>query len=185
MCPISLELFEASNLDMGSVITELMASAMGAAMQDFMLNGAVNGYEGVLNSVSFSTLGGMSYASIADAVGYVRSNNGVPNSIVMNPQNALILQLLTDTTGQYVQAPEFMNDLRKIMTNGLNTGTALVGDLASAIAFGVLSEGGLQIEVSRTAGEAFNRGQILVRARVNGDFVVTNEKLLAKILPTP
>lgn len=183
LCPISLELIESSNLDMGIVITNLMASAMGAAMQNFMLNGAVNGYAGVLNE-GYSFSGDVNYAKIGEALQYVKYYNGVPSALVMNAADATKLQLLTDTTGQYINPPEFMNGLRKYeLSNAIPEGTALVGDL-SAIAFGILSEGGLQIEVSRTAGEAFQRGQVLVRARINGDFAVTNSTLLAKIIPT-
>jgi HK97 family phage major capsid protein len=184
MCPISLELVEGSNLDMGAVITDLMASAMGSAMQNFMLHGAVNGYEGVMNQMAWGITGDVNYANIGELVSVIRNNNGIPSSIVMNSRDATELELLTDTTGQYIQAPSFMNELRKhTLSNAMTTGNALLGDL-SAIAFGVLSEGGLQIEVSRTAGEAFKRGQLLVRARLNGDFVVTNQNLLAKIEPT-
>ena len=184
LCPISLELVEGSNLDMGAVLTDLMASAMGNAMQNFMLNGAVNGYEGVLGQTSNGMAGTFNYANIGALVSIVRNNNGVPTSIVMNSSDATDLELLTDTTGQFIQAPSFMNGLRKhTLSNAMEQGNALVGDL-SAIAFGVLSEGGLQIEVSRTAGEAFKRGQLLVRARLNGDFVVTNQNLLARLVPT-
>jgi HK97 family phage major capsid protein len=184
-CPISLELVEASNLDMGQVITDLMAKAMGDAMQKFMLYGAVNGYEGVINQVGAMRTGNVDYATIGSAMGAIKYNRGVPNSIVMNSQDALDLQLLQDSTGQYIQQPEFMNELKRFEMSGetLVQGTALLGDLSS-IAFGVLSQGGLQIEISRTAGEAFQRGQIVVRARINGDFALTNAGLLAKILPS-
>jgi len=183
-CPISLELVEASNLDMGAIITDLMAKAMGDAMQKFMLNGAVNGYEGVFNGI-FGISGDVNYATIGDAMGYVKHSRGVPTSIVMNSEDALGLQLLTDTTGQYIQKPEFMNELKRfeMSSETLSQGNALIGDLSS-IAFGVLSSGGLQIEVSRTAGEAFQRGQIVVRARLSGDFAVANKGLLAKIIPS-
>jgi HK97 family phage major capsid protein len=184
MCPISLELIESSSLDMGSVITELMSSAMGASMQRYMLYGAVNGYEGIMNGQIPKVLGNMNYATIGEAVTQVRLSNGNASSIVMNPLDAMNLQLLVDTTGQHIQPPEFMNDLKKFeLANWMGFGEAIVGDL-SAIAFGVLSSGGLQIEISRTAGEAFKRGQILVRARLNGDFVVTNERVLSQIAPT-
>jgi HK97 family phage major capsid protein len=184
ICPISLELIEASNLDMGSVITQLMASAMGDAMQKFMLNGAFNGYEGILNAgIGYSTAGDMGYAKIGEAMTVVKIRNGVPNSIVMNSTDAMDLQLLTDTTGQYIRQPEFMNELKRFeLSEALPQGTAIIGDL-SAIAFGILSSGGLQIEISRTAGEAFKKGQVVIRARLNGDFQVTNSGLLAKVMP--
>lgn len=185
LCPISLELIEASNLDMGSVITQLMASAMGAAMQNFMLHGGVNGYTGILNDAGINTIttATVDYTSIGAGIRAVRNNNGVVNGLVINSDDLMNLELLQDTTNQYIQPPKFMDDLRIYdVANSIVTGSAMLGDLSS-IAFGVLSEGGLQIEIDRY-GEAFSRGQIRIRARLNGDFTLTNPKLISQIIPT-
>ena len=184
LCPISLELIESSSLDMGSVITELLAKAMGAAIQNYMLNGGVNGYEGILNTPNIHTItGGVTYANIGEAIKQIRNVNGQPNAIVLYSGDAMNLQLAVDSTGQYINPPKFMEQLRQYEAPvSTYTGMAMVADLSS-IAWGILSEGGLQIEVDRY-GDAFNRGQIKIRARFNGDFVATNPSLISQIVPT-
>jgi hypothetical protein len=52
-----------------------------------------------------------------------------------------------------------------------------------SIAWGILSEGGLQIDIDKS-GEAFQRGQIKIRARINSDFALTNPKLISHVRPT-
>ena len=49
MTSISLELIEASNLDVGTAISNIMVNSMTQAMQSAMLTGAVNGYTGILS----------------------------------------------------------------------------------------------------------------------------------------
>ncbi|WP_400245910.1 tyrosine-type recombinase/integrase [Niallia sp. JL1B1071] len=65
---------------------------------------------------------------------------------------------------------------------GLDEGESVVANLQS-IAWGILSEGGLQIDIDKS-GEAFQRGQIKIRARINSDFALTNPKLISHIRPT-
>jgi hypothetical protein len=94
------------------------------------------------------------------------------------------IELLTDTTGQFIQPPRFMEQLNRYDVAGaMDAGEAMVADLSS-IAWGILSEGGLQLDVDKS-GEAFQRGQIKIRARINSDFALTNPKLISYIRPTP
>ena len=185
ICPISLELIESSSLDMGNVITQLLASAMSQTMQEAMLNGGwVNGYEGILSITGVHKItGDVSYATIGEGVKRIRNNNGQPNAVLLNNFNAIDLQLATDTTGQYITPPVFMEQLKQYELNsGIFTNNAMVADLSS-IAWGILSEGGLQIEIDRY-GDAFNRGQVKIRARINCDFTLTNPWVVSHILPT-
>lgn len=65
---------------------------------------------------------------------------------------------------------------------GVDEGEGVVANLQS-IAWGILSEGGLQIDIDKS-GKAFQRGQIKIRARINSDFALTNPKLISHIRPT-
>jgi HK97 family phage major capsid protein len=183
---LSLELIESSNLDMGSVITQIMASAMAGAMQAFMIQGGDPlGYAGIINDPAINkiTAATVDYASIGAAYKAAMSNFGRPNGLILNVEDVMDMELLKDTAGQYVTAPNFMSYLQPYpVVNNIAAGQALVGDL-STIAMGVLSEGGLQIELDKS-GEAFKNGQVKVRARFNGDFALTNPKLMSMISPT-
>lgn len=185
MTSISLELIEGSGLDVGLAVTQILASSMAQAVQSFMLHGGdVLGYEGILNDADINTVDAstISYASIGSGIRSITTNNGKPNAIVLNSGDAMDLELLTDTTGQFIQEPRFMQELNKFtVSGGLDPNNALVGDLSS-IAWGILSEGGLQIDIDKS-GDAFNRGQIKIRARINSDFALTNPKLMSYIRP--
>ncbi|NPC94091.1 phage major capsid protein [Bacillus sp. WMMC1349] len=176
MTSISLELIESGGLDIGMAVTNIMASAMAQAVQSFMLKGGgVNGYKGILNDPNINLIDATTndYASIGAGFRAIRSANGNPD--------AMDLELLTDTTGQYIQPPKFMENLETYsLGGGLDEG--VVANL-QPIAWSILSEGGLQIDIDKS-GDAFNRGQIKIRARINSDFALTNPKLISHIRPT-
>lgn len=180
MTSVSLELIESSNLNVGNVITTIITNAMISAMQRYMLIGAVNGYASILADPNINTITAtaLTYASIGDGVRAVMSANGQPNGLILSADNLMGLELATDTTGQFISPPPFFQNLNKFAGTDIGN-DALVGDLSS-IAWGILSDGGLQVEVDRT-GDAFNRGQVKIRARFNGDFGLTNPKLLSYI----
>ena len=183
MTSISLELIESSNLDVGNVISRIMVGAMQNAMQNFMMFGAVNGYEGMLNDVGINTVAGatpVSYVNIGAGVQAIKGNNGQPNAVISDSDTLMALELATATDGQFIIPPQFYNELDKYALNGVGlNGGVVVADL-SAIAWGILSEGGLQIEIDKS-GEAFQRGQAKIRARFNGDFKLTNPKLVSHV----
>ena len=186
MTSISLELIESSNLDVGNVISRIMVGAMQNAMQNFMMFGAVNGYEGILNDVGINTVAGgtpVSYVNIGAGVQAIKGNNGQPNAVISDSDTLMALELATATDGQFIIPPQFYNELDKYALNGVGlNGGVVVADL-SAIAWGILSEGGLQIEIDKS-GEAFQRGQARIRARFNGDFKITNPKLVSHVTAT-
>jgi HK97 family phage major capsid protein len=183
---ISLELIESSGIDIGMAVTQLMGSAVRQAVQTFMLHGGDPlGYDGILNDPSINLIDAttIDYATIGAGIRAINTNNGQPNGLVYNSGDAMDIELLTDTTGQFIQEPMFMQNLNKFTVSGaLEENQALVGDL-STIAWGILSDGGLQIDIDKS-GDAFKRGQISIRARINSDFALTNPKMLSYLRPT-
>ena len=185
MTSISLELLESSGIDIGVAVTNIMAASMAQAIQNFMLHGDVNGYDGVLNDAAINTVdaAAVDYAAIGAGIRAIRNANGVAGGVVINSNDAMNLELLTDTTGQFIQPPKFMDNINMYDVSGaMAEGSAMVADFR-AIAWGILSEGGLQIDIDKS-GDAFNRGQIKIRARINSDFALTNPKLVSLISPT-
>ena len=184
MTSISLELIEASNLDMGEVITKILIGSVQQFMQNSLISGAANGYLGIVNDTGINkptATAPVDYSEIGAAIQAIRANNGEPNAIIAHSNTLMNLELLTDSTGQFVQPPAFYQNINKY---ALGNGTSLVNDVIvadlSSIAWGILSEGGLQIDIDKS-GEAFQRGQIKVRARFNGDFALTNPKLVSLV----
>jgi len=183
MTSISLELIESSNLDVGNVISRIMLGAMQNAMQNFMIFGAPNGYDGILNDVGINKVTGatpVTYVNIGAGVQAIRGANGQPNAVIAGSDTLMGLELATATDGQFIIPPQFYQDLNKFALNGTGLGGDVVVADLSAIAWGILSEGGLQIEIDKS-GEAFSRGQVKIRARFNGDFKITNPKLVAHV----
>ena len=137
----------------------------------------------LLNDVGINTVAGatpVSYVNIGAGVQAIKGNNGQPNAVISDSDTLMALELATATDGQFIIPPQFYNELDKYALNGVGlNGGVVVADL-SAIAWGILSEGGLQIEIDKS-GEAFQRGQARIRARFNGDFKITNPKLVSHV----
>jgi len=187
MTSISLELLESSGIDIGAAVTNIMASSMAASIQNFMLHGDVSGlgFEGVLNDPAINTVDAdtIDYATIGAGIRAIRNANGVPNGVVINSNDSMNLELMTDTTNQFIQPPKFMENLTMYDVAGaMPEGSAVAFDLR-AIAWGILSQGGLQMDIDKS-GDAFNRGSVKIRARINSDFALTNPKLVSYLRPT-
>lgn len=186
MTSVSLELLESSGIDLGMAVTQIMSATMAQAVQSFMLKGGgALGYEGILNDANINTIdaSNITYASIGAGIRAIRGANGNPNAVILNNADEMDLQLLADTTGQFIVPPKFMENLETYtLGGGLDEGEAVIANLGS-IAWGILSEGGLQLDIDKS-GDAFNRGQIKIRARINSDFACTNPKLISYVRPT-
>ena len=185
MTSISLELIEGSGLDIGLAVSNIISASMRQAVQTFMLHGGDPlGFDGILNDPNINTVDAttIDYASIGAGIRAITTNNGKPNGLVYNSGDAMDLELLTNANGDFIQPPNFMQNLNKFTVSGaLEENQALVGQFDS-IAWGILSDGGLQIDIDKS-GDAFKKGQIKIRARINSDFQLTNPKLLSYIRP--
>ena len=178
---ISLELLESSAIDIGAAVNSIMSKSMMASIQKFALAGsAPNGFAGILNDTDINQVdGAVSYATIGAGIQAVQSVNGDASSLVINPTDWMGLQLLTDGAGgQFITPPNFLENMNIIVTNSIDAGQALVGNL-STVGFGINSAGGLQLDVNAAPG--FTRGVVHVRARFSGDVVLTDPKQLSLI----
>ena len=186
MTSISLELIEGSGLDIGIAVSNIISASMRQAVQTFMLHGGDPlGFDGILNDPNINKVDSttIDYASIGAGIRAINTNNGQANGLVYNSGDAMDLELLTNANGDFIQPPNFMQNLNKFTVSGaLEENQALVGQFDS-IAWGILSDGGLQIDIDKS-GDAFKKGQIKIRARINSDFQLTNPKLLSYIRPT-
>ncbi|MGN8645301.1 hypothetical protein [Gracilibacillus sp. HCP3S3_G5_2] len=87
---------------------------MAQAVQSFMLKGGGTlGFEGILNDPNINVIdaSAIDYASIGAGMRAIRSANGKPNTLILNNGDATDIELLTDTTEQFIAPPNFMNNL--------------------------------------------------------------------------
>lgn len=186
MVKMSIEMFEdATNID--SVVENAISEALSLEMDKAFLRGNGNGKPLGLrnqNGINILDLGANgssieSYVPFSKAVQKIKEQNGQPNAAIYSARTDGEVDRLVDSTGQPLNAPESFKNLRKITSNqvpdDLEKGTS---NDASEIYIGAFNQAyvgirrNIVIEVSRDAGDAFERGQVWVRAYLRGDFAL-------------
>jgi HK97 family phage major capsid protein len=129
------------------------------------------------------------YAKLVDAIQSVLEGNGAAVGAVYSPRTAGALAKLEDTTGQPLRMPKLVEDLRHrtstripndlVQGTASNASAAFLGDF-SQVAYGVRNE--ITLEVSRDAGESFERARVLVRAYLRADVNTLRPKHLCRIV---
>jgi HK97 family phage major capsid protein len=120
------------------------------------------------------------YDFLIDAVGDVWAAHAEPTAILYASRTAVTLAKLKEgTTSAPLAVPPALVPVPRLVTNqvptNLTIGTstdcsaAFTGDYRK-LAIGIRV--GFQFEVSRDAGEAFKKGQVMIRARLRGDIGV-------------
>jgi len=123
--------------------------------------------------------GAATYDVFLDGIEKVEVANGAPTSVAYAPatKNALA-KLRAGTDDMYLAPPPDWTGLRRFTTNKLSEGDALLGDFSQIIMAVRL---GLELEVSRDAGEFFGKDQSVLKVRWRGDFGVAHADHLCKI----
>lgn len=194
---MSLELLEDSALA-AQAVERAIAAAGGLALDRAILVGSGVGEEplGIANTpgileIALGTGNGgpiTDYSVFSQAVQRVAENNGKAAAVILHPRDMGAVDRLTDSTGQPLQPPASWQGLTKLTTStlptGLTVGTAtnasiaLLGDF-SEVFLGLRLP--LSIQVSREAGDVFQRGQVLIRARLRCDVAVARPNHMVKI----
>jgi HK97 family phage major capsid protein len=202
--PISLELVtDAPNAS--AVIENAMRKALGLELDRVGLFGSGAGEEprGIYNDpdlglVDMGAMAGAeleSYAPFTDAIQVVREANGVPKAAIYSPRTESTLGKLEDLNHQQLQMPKAVAELSHFAStqipNDLVHGTAIdasvafVGDF-STVLYGIRDQ--VRVEVGREAGEAFERGQVMIRVYLRADVCVrraTHLCAIRGIIPPP
>ncbi|MDI7245856.1 MAG: phage major capsid protein [Bacillota bacterium] len=193
---MSLELFEDAPTA-GQAVERAISAAMALAIDKAVLLGSGTGEEplGIANttgiqSISMGTNGAAitSYDPFSQAAEKIATENGQAWAVVLHPRDMGAIDRLKDSTGQPLQAPASWDSLRKLTTSTIPTdltqGTAVNASLALLGDFSLVYLGvrlPISLEISREAGDAFAKGQILIRARWRGDVAVARPKHIVKI----
>ena len=171
---VSLELLEdASNLQ--SFIESSLAEQFALGMDNQILNGTGSSAPtGILNTSGINSVavsGALAnYDKFSDGVGEIRKDNFYnPLSMVIHPRDVAALDKLKDTTNQPLVPPQSYAGLNVFQSSQLATdggsgsdeSNIIIGDF-SELLLGMRTE--LRLEISREAKDAFEKGQVAIRA---------------------
>ena len=189
---VSLEAIQSSK-NLSQTIINTFSSAIATAIDKGMLYGQYNGssYENFapkgimndkdINSIEFTPSEG--YDAFIKAIGKIKRANGTPSTYCMNADTEEMLDLLKDSNGKYLEKPNSVNELRKIVSNQLNSdeGTgndALVFDANSMI---IGMQKNINIEMFTNTDECIKKGLVGFRIYSMIDCVATQPKKICKI----
>lgn len=179
---MSLELAE-DGLNVHQTIEGALAEAMALEFDRVALCGDSGDGEpvGILNTEGIGSIGPWGgrltdYSLFSDAWTTIIHENETPTALIMPPALFGQLDALTDTLGQPIMPPQSWSKYKQFDSNQIpaseETGytTAIMGDFRKLL-WGIRTQ--LQIEVTRTADEAFKKGQVWIRGYLRGDVAVT------------
>lgn len=175
---VSIELSEdARNID--AVISKAMSDALAVELDRVVLRGAGSTTEpmGIKDSTGVQKMlavGEVGYSDFSQAIQKIWEANGEPNSIIYAPRTAGTLDRLVDSTGQPLTPPPSFQSMSKLVTNqvpinlgtGSNESEAYIGDFRQVLV-GIRTN--IVIEATRVASDAFENGQVWIRAYLRGD----------------
>ena len=127
---VSLEAIR-SSINLGSVIMEAFSNAIANGIDAAMLYGQSNSNGkdafapgGIMNDTGILTIAsdsnGTLYDTLIKARGKITGKNYMPNVLAINSNTEEALALLKDSQGRYLEAPEVLKDLNKVVSNQLN-----------------------------------------------------------------
>lgn len=189
---VSLEAIESSK-NLSQTIINTFSSAIASAIDKGMLYGQYNGSsyddfapKGIMNdidinSVEFTPSEG--YDAFIKAIGKIKRANGIPSTYCMNADTEEMLDLLKDSNGKYLEKPNSVNELSKIVTNQLNSdegkgNDALVFD-SNSIIIGMQKT--INIDMFTNTDECIKKGLVGFRIYSMLDCVATQPKKICKI----
>lgn len=184
---ISLELLNsAANVE--SILTNAMAQSMAHAIDMAGIYGAGSNGTNTFEPLGITKVPGINllenidkistskFTSFVNGIGNITSANGVPTHVAYNSDIETNLNLLTDTTGQLLNAPNVFNTLNKKVSNVVKPNESIVFD-SNAIVMGLQKD--IQIETSKELG--FSDGSVYFRIYAMVDFAVLKPKHITHI----
>jgi len=160
--------------NVAEVVLNSLTNAMALALDNAALSGdgtsTYGGIVGVLNNTELTPSTGIATPHFDDfiiAAASIEAINGTPTGIVMTPATkSYLARLKTAETLDYLTAPPAYTNLSQFVTNSIETSTAIVGQW-DALLIGLRQ--GIMLEVSTTAGDAFSKHEVLIKATMRAD----------------
>jgi HK97 family phage major capsid protein len=153
----------ADGMGAGEAVVSALAQALGTYVDDLMLDYLFTG-AGLSQTDSVA---GITYDDVLLAQYSVRALNIEPTAMIANSKTLYALSLLRDVpTGSYLAPPAALASIRMLDSGNCADSHCIVGAFENAV---IATRGGLSIELSREAGDAFAYDQTFVRLLWRGD----------------
>lgn len=180
---VSRELLMDSALAERAVTSEI-TKAMALALDAAILAGSGTDPEprGILNTSGVATVshtGALTYQPLIQAAGAVIDANHTPRAAIMHPSRLRELLSQTDSTGQPLQRPPYLDGITFFQTTAMPTGKVIVGDLR-VVYLGIAEDISIEILRERYA----DYGQIGILAHARADVAVGDPSAIAVITIT-
>lgn len=185
MVTMSVELAEdAQNID--SLVENSISQALALELDRVALEGSgadeqplgLSGTDGInthdVTEVDY-------YTDIVNGIVPILEANGTPNSWIVRPSEIGAMNNNVNGDGIVIPAPPLVANLNLYNTNNITEGNLYIGDFTQLL---VGMRTGVTIEVSRTAGDAFGKLQVQIRAYLRGDVQVARPEHFTKITVT-
>lgn len=167
-------------------LNEIIPKALGDAVAEsvdrsFLYSGEFGKEEdspiGILDNPNILTVEAdkVDYDMIGQAMLDISRNNGIADTVALNPNEYYKLQMLKDQSGQYIQSPEFYNGLNKINSNAIDSNEALVFDSNQIVV-------GIRKDMDIKALPDLTKGTVLVRVMFRADVQTLRENHICKIV---
>lgn len=168
---VSLEAIH-SSVNLESILYDVFSKAMANAIDIGFLYGQNDEHDspadyapsGILKDVNINTINATEssgYDDFIKAIGKVRQANGVPTTYAINADTEELLSLLKTANGEYINEPQAMAKLQRIVSNQLNHDVSLGSDALvfdkKALLIGI--QNNIQIKIIQDA-ECLKKGLI-------------------------
>lgn len=190
---VSLEAIR-SSINLGSVIMEAFSNAIANGIDAAMLYGQSNGSGndafapgGIMNDTGILTIAndsnGTLYDTLIKARGKITGKNYMPNVLAINSNTEESIALLKDSQGRYLEAPEVLKDLNKVVSNQLNYDET---DGSDAIMFDNTScligiQDNITLKMVESTDQCIKNGQVLFGIYAMVDCKVIKPNAICKI----
>lgn len=119
----SLEMFHSAQ-NLTEILTKVFSECIAQSIDNAMMYGqAADSFapKGIMNSTEINIIMATNtgFADYVKAIGAVRRKNGNPSVMGINASTDEIISLMTDNTGQPLQSPKAVDELKKIISNQL------------------------------------------------------------------
>ncbi len=186
LCKISLEMLHSAT-NLSEVLQNAMADAVADAIDKACIYGVdENGIKGLAtyNTINTLTADAINYAQFVNAIGKIKKANGNPTVMGINADTDTTLNLLTDTTGQPLNAPRVVDSLNRVVSNNLRNDLGVATDESEALVYDPNSiilgqQVGFKFETSRSFG--MNDGSVYLRIYTMLDMAVLRPEHIAYI----
>lgn len=155
--------------NIAQLIEQAMASAMAIELDNLGLNG--EGGRSILGLLNYDELpettsvGALTHTGLADGAKSVRLNNYEPSAAIMSVSAKHQLDLSKDSEGRWLGPPPNLT-FPLLDTTNMADSQIVVGDF-SLFAWAIRQD--VQVEVSREAGDSFEKHQVYFKIYFRGD----------------